>query len=60
MGHFTVYISGLSGETATVKGPDGKPVILRKTLEIHYATEGDAQTSLGSQVRETSHDWVMR
>jgi hypothetical protein len=60
MGHFTVYISGLSGETATVKGPDKKPVILRKTLEIHYATRGDAQTSLASEVFEQSHDWVMR
>src|SRR5215218_3768689 len=30
MGTFSIFASGLSGETATMKGPDGKPTILRK------------------------------
>src|SRR4051812_28510548 len=31
MGHFTIFVQGLSGEAATVKGPDQKDIILRKT-----------------------------
>ena len=60
MGTFTIYLSGLSGEMATVKGPDGKDVILRKTLEMNYFTRGDTQTSGSSEVVEQSHQWVMR
>jgi hypothetical protein len=60
MGAFTIYVSGLSGETAKVKGPDKKEVILRKTLQLNYLTRGDAQTSGGSEVVEQGHEWVMR
>lgn len=60
MGNFTVYISGLSGETANVKGPDDKPVILRKSLQLNYLLRGDSQTSGQGEVVEQSHDWVMR
>jgi len=60
MGSFQIFVSGLSGETATVKGPDGKDVILRKTLQVNYIIRGDSQTSGGSEVVDQGHDWVMR
>jgi hypothetical protein len=60
MGNFSVFISGMSGETATVKGPDGKPVILRKTLQLNYLIRGDAQTTGQGEVVKQSQDWVMR
>ncbi|HEX8524730.1 MAG TPA: hypothetical protein VF669_20930 [Tepidisphaeraceae bacterium] len=60
MGNFTIFISGLSGETAKIKGPDKKDLILRKTLQINYLTRGDAQTTSGSEPVEQSHEWVMR
>jgi hypothetical protein len=60
MGNFSVFISGTSGETATVKGPDGKPVILRKTLQLNYLIRGDSQTSGQSEVVKQSQEWVMR
>ena len=60
MGNFTVFISGASGETATVKGPDEKPVILRKTLQLNYLIRGDTQTSGQGEVVKQSQEWVMR
>jgi hypothetical protein len=60
MGNFSIYISGLSGETATVKGPDKKDIILRKSLELNYLVRGDSQTAGQGEVVEQSHDWVMR
>jgi len=60
MGTFSVFISGTSGETANVKGPDGKPVILRKTLQLNYLIRGDSQTSGQGEVVKQSQEWVMR
>ena len=60
MGNFSIFIDGISGETATVKGPDAKPVILRKTLQLNYLIRGDTQTSGQSEVVKQSQDWVMR
>ncbi len=60
MGTFSIFLSGLSGETATVKGPNRENVILRKSLQLNYLTRGDAQTSGSSEVVEQTHEWVMR
>src|SRR3954454_4666993 len=44
MGQFSIFVQGLSGEAVTlkdddgkeVKTPEGKPIILRKTLQLNY------------------------
>lgn len=56
MGQFQIYVSGLSGETATVKGPNGKPQILRKTLELNYLVRGNSPDAVVEQPQR----WVMR
>ena len=60
MGQFSIFVSGLSGETATVKGPDGKDVILRKTLQLNYLIRGDEIYPGEDEVNENPSEWVMR
>jgi hypothetical protein len=60
MGKFQIFVSGLSGETATVKGPDGKDIILRKTLELNYLIRGDDVYPGEDDVNEEPQRWVMR
>jgi hypothetical protein len=60
MGHFSIFVSGLSGETATVKGPDGKDIILRKTLQLNYLIRGDDIYPGEDEVNENPSEWVMR
>lgn len=59
-GHFSIFIQGLSGETATVKGPDNKDLILRKTLQLNYLIRGDEVYPGEDQVNENPSRWVMR
>jgi len=60
MGHFSIFVSGLSGEAATVKGPDGKDQILRKTLQLNYLIHGDDIYPGEDEVNENPSEWVMR
>jgi hypothetical protein len=60
MGHFQIYVSGLSGEIAMIKGPDGKDQILRKTLQLNYLIRGDEVYPGEDQVNEEPEKWVMR
>jgi hypothetical protein len=60
MGRFSIFVTGLSGETATVKGPDGKDVILRKTLQLNYLVRGDEVYPGEDEVNENPSEWVMR
>jgi hypothetical protein len=60
MGSFSIFCSGLSGEIATVKGPDGKPTILRKTLQLNYLIRGDNVYPGEDEVNENPERWVMR
>ena len=60
MGHFSIFVTGLSGETATVKGPDGKDQILRKTLQLNYLIRGDDVYPGEDEVNENPQEWVMR
>jgi hypothetical protein len=60
MGTFSVFVSGLSGEIATVKGADGKDVILRKTLQLNYLIRGDDAYPGEDQVNENPQEWIMR
>jgi hypothetical protein len=60
MGRFSIFVSGLSGETASVKGPDGKDVVLRKTLQLNYLIRGDDVYPGEDEVNENPSEWVMR
>jgi hypothetical protein len=60
MGQFSVFVTGLSGEHATVKGPDDKPVILRKTLQLNYLIRGDEVYPGEDEVNENPQEWIMR
>lgn len=60
MGRFSIFIQGLSGETTTVTGPDDKPVILRKTLQLNYLVRGDDVFPGDDEVNENARLHVMR
>ena len=60
MGAFSIFVQGLSGETARTKGPDGKDVTLRKTLQLNYLIRGDEIYKGEDQVNENPVQWVMR
>ncbi|MEA2711002.1 MAG: hypothetical protein QOF78_3603 [Phycisphaerales bacterium] len=60
MGRFNVFVSGLSGEIATVKVPTTKPVILHKTLQLNYLVRGDEVYPGEDEVNENPSQWVMR
>jgi hypothetical protein len=60
MGTFSIFVGGLSGESTTMKGPDDKPVILRKTLQLNYIIRGDEVYPGEDEVNENASEWVMR
>lgn len=68
MGKFTIFVTGLSGETATVSGsdgqplknPDGTPILLRKTLQLNYHMLGDEVYPGEDEVNSLPETWIMR
>jgi len=60
MGNFNIFVSGLSGETATVKDANDKAQILRKTLQLNYLIRGDEVYPGEDEVNENPQEWVMR
>ena len=60
MGNFSVFVQGLSGENVSIPGPDKKPVILRKTLQLNYLIRGDEIYPGEDQVNENPKQWIMR
>jgi hypothetical protein len=63
----SIYITGLSNETAVVENPavkdkDGNPekVYLRKTLELNYSIAGDPKFRPDQKMKLESKNWVMR
>lgn len=57
----SMFIAGLSGETARVKNPiNDHEVILRKTLERDYLLAGDALARGGKAVDFVEQQWIMR
>ena len=70
MGHFSVLVGGLSGESTTLKDAQGndilrdtkdgkKPIVLNKTLKIDYQMLGDGRIGDDS-VQFSSQEWIMR
>ena len=68
LGQFSIFVSGLSGEAVMMKdlngqpskGPDGKPIILRKTLQLNYQIRGDDVYPGQDEVNEHPQEWIMR
>ena len=68
MGHFSIFVAGLSGEATNllddqgnaVQDKDGQPVILRKTLRLNYHVRGDEVYPGEDEINENSEEWVMR
>lgn len=68
MGSFSIFVSGLSGETVflkddqgnEIKNPAGRPTILRKTLQLNYFVRGDEVYPGEDEVNENPERWVMR
>jgi hypothetical protein len=65
--NITLFITGLSNETAVVnhpiaKDPTGQPakVFLRKTLELKYTLKGDFSSRYGMSVDFKGKRWIMR
>ena len=68
MGSFTIFVTGLSGETAALtdsngqplKNADGQPIVLRKTKQINFTVRGDELYGGNDPVVKTGESWVMR
>ncbi len=68
MGEFSIFVSGLSGETVVMKDargqemqtPEGRPMILRKTLQLNFSVPGDEVRPGEDPVKQTGQQWVMR
>jgi len=57
----SLFIAGISGETARVKHPTtGQQFILRKTLQRDYLIPGDAMARRREAIPLVSEHWVMR
>jgi hypothetical protein len=66
-GTFSIFITGLSGETAPLTGSDGKPlmdkdgqpIVLRKTRQLDFKVRGD-ELYANDPIEKTGDTWVMR
>jgi hypothetical protein len=57
----TLFIGGLSGETARVRNPaTGDSLILRKTLQRNYLIRGEALARGSKPIELASQEWVLR
>ena len=63
-----IFVGGLSGEAVRLKNDDGteaknaegKPIILRKTLQLNYHIRGDEVYPGEDEVDKEPEAWVMR
>ncbi len=55
---FSIYVYGLSDGWAAVDGPDGKPIIRRKALQLKFKRLGDEYNQQSGQIRYQGHEWV--
>jgi hypothetical protein len=75
MGHFSVFVTGLSGEAVTMKIVNGEfkkiedaaemkdpkeLVILRKTLRLNFFIRGDEVYPGEDEVNQAAEEWIMR
>lgn len=59
--HLTVFLSGFSNGFQRVKGPDGEPLIARKTIRLDYRRPGDEfELREREYRRRESPEWIYR
>lgn len=66
-GSFSIFVGGLSGETAALTddagkpltNADGSPIVLRKTRQLDFTVRGD-ELYAGDPILKTGDSWVMR
>ena len=57
----SMFVAGISGETARVKNPvDGSEIILRKTLQRDYLIPGNATDRRSKPIELVQQTWVLR
>lgn len=57
----SLFIAGISGETARVKNPvNGQEIILRKTLQRDYLVPGNALARGSEPVQLVQQQWILR
>jgi len=55
---FVIYVYGLSDGWAVIDGPDGNPIIQRKTLKLKFKRLGDENRQNADQIRYLGHEWI--
>lgn len=55
---FSIYVYGLSDGWSVVDGPDGKPIVRRKTLQLKFRRPGDQYLQHSGEIRYAGHEWV--
>lgn len=55
---FSIFVFGLSDGWAVTDGPDGKPIVRRKALQLKFRRLGDQFSRDSSQIRFVGHQWV--
>jgi len=75
MGHFSIFVTGLSGEAVTLKNVNGEfqkiddaeqmknpkdLIILRKTLQLNFFIRGDEVYPGEDEVNQDTEVWIMR
>ena len=56
--NFSIYVYGLSDGWTKVDGPDGKPIIRRKTLQLKFKRLGDEFNQNAGQIRFLGSEWL--
>lgn len=68
LGTFSVFVTGLSGESTQLPaadgkpmtGPDGRPLLLFKTLQMNFKSAGDEVYPGNDLLVKLGQKWVMR
>lgn len=55
---FSIFVYGLSDGFTIVDGPDNKPIMRRKALQLKFKRLGDEFTQKAGQIRYVGHEWV--
>ena len=59
--HLSIFFGGLSGETHSIKDPaTGEEKLLRKTLQLEYATPGDQPHTPEKPIVFKAKTWIVR
>src|SRR5262249_24782869 len=59
--NFSIFVAGLSNGWAKTDGPDGKPIIRRKTLQLNFQRAGDRFAPRSDQIHFVPpYQWIYR